>query len=333
MGKVTMRDIGRLMGVSAVTVSKALSGKSGVSEELRQRIVQAASELGYVNPNAAPTGPSRGLDVGILVPDRFFSPDSYYAMLYKELIQALTDAGHFGILEILTDDAETNLTLPHLVRSRPPDALILLGQPGKDYRRMISRQRIPVIFLDFFDPELNVTAVVGDNVFGAARMTESLIAEGHQEIGFVGDVRATSSIMERYLGFVSAMTAHGLHIQPEWVLNERNHQGTFVHLSFPDHLPTAFVCNCDSVAAWVIDRLKEQGLRVPEDISVTGFDDFLPSVVNAPSLTTFRIDHLAMIKTVVRLVTEICAGHEAIPGRIVIGGQPILRDSVRTLLH
>ena len=83
---VTMRDLGKRLGVSAVTISKALAGKSGVSEELRQRIISLADELGYVNPNQQ----NKGMDIGILVPERFFSNDTFYAMFYKQLLQVLT---------------------------------------------------------------------------------------------------------------------------------------------------------------------------------------------------------------------------------------------------
>ena len=84
---VTMRDLGKRLGVSAVTISKALAGKSGVSEEMRQRIIRLADELGYVNPNQQTK--DKGMDIGILVPERFFSNDTFYAMFYKKLLQVI----------------------------------------------------------------------------------------------------------------------------------------------------------------------------------------------------------------------------------------------------
>lgn len=331
MGNVTMRDLGRMAGVSAVTVSKALAGRSGVSEEMRRKIVRLAAEMGYVNPNAAQPKPARSLDVGILIPDQFFSPDSFYAMFYKELVQALTDAGHFGILEMLSAGAEADLTLPNLVRGRHVDALVLLGQPSEAYRQMIVRQETPVVFLDFYDTAITADAVVGDSTYGAACLTEHLIARGHRDIGFVGDVRATSSIMERYLGFASAMMRGGLTVRPECVVRDRDAQGNFLPLELPEKLPTAFVCNCDMVAAWVIEQLQARGVRVPQDVSVTGYDDFLPGPPVTPALTTFRVDRRAMVQTTVRLVMEHCSGVRSPVGRVVVGGQPVYRDSVRTL--
>ena len=80
---------------------------------MRQKIIRRASELGYVNPNAPQTTPTSGLDVCILIPENFFSVVSFYATFYKPLVQALTDAGHFGIMELVTHDMQTALTLPY----------------------------------------------------------------------------------------------------------------------------------------------------------------------------------------------------------------------------
>ncbi len=331
MGNITMRDIGRMAGVSAVTVSKALSGKSGVSEEMRRKIVRLAAELGYVNPNGAQARPALTLDVGILIPDYFFSPDSFYALLCKELVRALTDAGHFGMLEMLTAEAEANLIVPHLLSGRHVDALVLLGQPSGAYRQMIAKQAVPVVFLDFYDTTVMADAVVGDSAYGTSCLTEHLIERGHRDIGFVGNVRATSSIMERYLGFVSAMMYHNLPIRPECVLPDRDEQGTILPLKLPEKLPTAFVCNCDAAAAWVIGQLSARGIRVPEDVSVTGYDDFLPGSPAVPRLTTFRVNRKAMVQAAVRLLMERCSGVGKPVGRVVVGGEPVYGESVKAI--
>lgn len=331
MANVTMRDIGRITGVSAVTVSKALAGKSGMSEETRQRIIRVAREMGYVNPGAGQSSTARSLDVGILIPDQFFSPDSFYAALYKDLVQALTDQGHFGILEMLSAQAEAELALPHLISGRQVDALVVLGQPSKAYRQMIAQQETPVIFLDFYDPSISADAVVGDNFCGAARLTDHLIARGHRDIGFVGYVRATSSIMERYTGYASTMILAGLPLRRDLLLRDRDEQGNFLPLVLPEKRPTALVCHCDMAAMRVIEQLEAQGIRVPEDISVTGYDDFLPGGAAPSGLTTFRMDRKAMVQATIRLIWSRSSDVKTPLGRIVVGGEMVCRDSVKTL--
>lgn len=325
-----MRELGKRLGVSAVTVSKALAGKSGVSEEMRQRIIHLAGELGYVNPNAQPQQPSASLDVGILIPSHFFSNDSFYAMLYKELVQSLTDAGHFGLLELVSREMQQGMILPNLLRSRRVDALILLGQPEHAYTELLVSQPLPVICMDFY-AAVRTDMVVGDSAGGMAALTAHLIASGHRDIAFYGTVKATSSIMERYLGYLSAMMMADLPVRPEYLIPDRDSQGTLMPLVLPKNRPTALVCNCDWAARWAIDQLKQQGIRVPEDISVVGFDDFYYTPATVPALTTYRVHTQDMCSAVVRLLGERCAGDQRPACRITLGGECVYRDSVHSL--
>lgn len=331
MANVTMRDLGKRLGVSAVTVSKALAGKSGVSEEMRQRIIRLAEELGYSNPNARQPDVEKGLDVGIIIPDQYFSNDSFYAMMYKCLVQTLTEAGHFGLLELLPGEMQKSMTLPNLLRSRKVDALILLGQMSRDYVELLVSQPQPVVCMDFYDTAVAVDCVVGDSATGAAMMTEHLIEQGHRNIAFYGTVQATSSIMERYLGYASAMLTNGLPMIPEYRIDDRDETGALQPLVLPEKKPTALVCNCDWSARWAIDQLTKQGCRVPEDISVVGFDDFNYVPATIPALTTFRVDTPAMCRHVMQLVVDRCKGDTKPTARITIGGKCVYRDSVKKL--
>ncbi len=327
MSHVTMRDLGKMLGVSAVTISKALSGKSGVSEEMRLRILRLAEETGYVNPKAALSPKDKGLDVGILVPEEVFAGDNFYAMFYKQLLQSLTEAGHFGILELVTQEMQRTLSLPNLLRSDKVDGLILLGQPQEAYAGWLSAQPLPVVALDFHYPELPMDSVVGDSIRGAAEMTRHLIAWGHRDIGFLGNVKATSSIMERYLGFAAEMLLHDLPIRPECILPDRTRDNVLTPPALPQKMPTAFVCNCDVAARLFIGQLQKAGFRVPEDVSIVSYDDF-NNVPGSLALTTFRVDTDAMCRIAVqRIVSRSCGSSEPF-SRTVVGGEGVYRDSV-----
>ncbi len=329
--KPTMRDIGKAVGTSAVTVSKALAGKEGMSDRLRDKILKKAEEMGYAYPGGD-KGIRRGqLDIGILIPDHFFEADSFYYVLYKMLVRRLAEEGHFGLLEILTHQAEAKRELPNLIRSRHVDGLILLGQPGKEYYRMIARCGTPVVFLDFYDEHGNADAVVGDNTYGAYRLTSHLIRLGHTRIGFVGNQRATSSIMDRYLGYYRAMLVNNLPVRDDWILMDRTDDGELTPIALPEELPTAFVCNCDVIARKLIQALRAAGKRVPEDVSVTGFDDFEIGQEQKPALSTFRVNTDGMIDLAVNAICDRCAGTAKPFGRLVVSGQPVYRDSERPL--
>ena len=120
--KPTMRDIAREVGTSAVTVSKAMAGKPGMSDELRKTILKKASEMGYAYPHSRLL-PREHLEIGILIPDRYFESDSFYAEIYKRLVKKVTDLGHFGLLELLDPLNEKELTLPSLLTTKKVDGV------------------------------------------------------------------------------------------------------------------------------------------------------------------------------------------------------------------
>lgn len=325
---MTMQEIGRILGVSKVTVSKALNNRPGVSDETREKIRSTAIRMGYLTPENS-TGP----DVGVLIPSRFFAPDSYYCMLYKGLVEKLNGAGCTALLELLTETMETELRLPNLLLSRHIDVLVLLGEPRTEYIQAVTAQDIPVIFLDFYDGDADNDAIIGDSTYGTYRLTGHLIAGGHTKIGFVGEPLSTSSIMDRYLGFSRALICHRIPEHRKWVIPDRDEHGNTIEIILPDELPTAFVCSCDLTACLLMDALAQKGLRVPEDISVVGFDDFCGGMKPSVPLSTFRIDHEGMIRKTVQIILKRTVEKQRIGGRVVIGGEPVYRDSDRKLVQ
>ena len=329
--KATMRDIAKAIGTSTVTVSKAITGKPGMSDKLRGRILRKAEEMGYRYTGKAPVHSLQHLDIGILIPERYFQEESFYSALYKQLILKLSEYGHFGLLEILNPQTEAQLQMPNLILTERAQGLIMLGEPSKAYYRMLAQSGTPTVYMDFYDEQGNADCVVGDNTYGSYRLTSHLIRNGHTRIGFVGNRRATGSIMDRYLGYYRAMLVNNLSVREDWVLSDRGEDGVLRPPELPEELPTAFVCNCDLAARYLIEELKKRGLRVPEDISVTGFDDFTGGVEVDPPLSTFRVNTAGMVELTVKTMMERCAGVQRPFGRTVVGGQPVYRESEKPL--
>ena len=330
--QVTMRQIGKAMGVSTVTVSKALGGKDGVSDFVRAQIIEKAREMGYqYTTSAKQLKVEAGQDVGILVADRFFSDNSFYAALYKRLLQRLAEASCYGILEILYAQDEQSGKLPVMIRSGKVNALVVMGQVSPEYMQALLDTHLPCVFLDFYTEHADVTSVVSDSVYGAYLLTNHLVNMGHRDIAFVGNIHATSSILDRYLGYYKSLLQNNIPLRPEWILPDRGENGLLKEVALPAQMPTAFVCNCDEMAHLLMGQLKRAGYTMPEDVSIVGFDDFLFARLCNPALTTFQVDQDAMAKAAVKALSKKLHGQSGHTGRIVISGQVIYRDSVKNL--
>lgn len=334
MGKnVTMKDIATVLGVSTVTVSKALSDKEGVSEEVRDKIKEKASEMGYrFNSLAKSMKEGINYNIGIIVAERFIKENGYYSSLYQTVVKKLTAINYSGILEIISNEDEVDLAVPNMIMNNKVDGIIILGQMNQDYINIVDESKIPYIFLDFHNDQSNIGVIIGDNVHGSYLLTNYLIAMGHKEIGFIGDIFATSSILDRYLGYYKALIQNGITLRKDWIIKDRDEQGKICDFELPDEMPTAFVCNCDEIGYMLVMKLKKSGYAVPDDISVVGFDNYIYATLSSPQLTTYGIDLDVMAEEAVDAIVRIVKNNNIILGRKVISGNLYIRDSVKKII-
>lgn len=329
---VTMKDIAFEMGVSTVTVSKALTDREGVSDELREQIKQKAEVMGYrYNSAAKAMKDGENGNIGIVVADRFFEENSFYNILYRNIILKLNDTSFFGLLEIISQEQEDQLRMPNMVTNSKIDGIIIIGQVSLSYLEEIRKTKIPFVVLDFYTELDDLESINSDNVYGSYRLTNYLVHMGHKQIAFVGNIDATSSIMDRYLGYLKSVLQHHLEYKKQWVISDRDEKGRFIEYDLPEEMPSAFVCNCDQVAYRLVNRLKGLGYGVPQDISVVGFDDYLYATLSEPPLTTFRVDLAQMAAASVSAIIKKVKNPKYIMGRKVIGGNVIIRDSVNKI--
>lgn len=328
--QVTMKDVANALHISTVSVSKALSGKEGVSLEVRERIRITAEEMGYrYNAGMKTIEYDKNYNVGILIARRFLEDDTaFYSKLHSNIIMNLGNKNCFGIMEVIFKEDEESCALPAMIKNKKVDGIIVLGQLKKNYIEMIKEQHMPITFLDFYDETATVDSIVSDNVYGSYLLTNYLVKMGHKKIGFIGDVFATSSILDRYLGYYKSLLQNGIPIKEEWLLSDRDENGILKTISFPSKMPTAFVCNCDEVAYRVVEQLKAGGYRIPEDISIVGFDDYIYATLSNPTLTTFAIDLQLMTEMAVESILKGISGENLSPGRKVISGKLVIRKSV-----
>lgn len=300
MQKVRLVDIAQKLGVSTVTVHNALCGRKGVSNQMRQWIIQTAKEMGYESGTVSKKKKqaAEAWKISVLIAENYLAQyATYYWKMYQELALMATERHCYTMIEVLKQETQMHtMELPEALREEHVDGMIVIGEIAMDYiKKLQEHAGIPVVFLDFYDSRIAKDCVIADNYYGMYQMTELLFEQGIEKLAFVGSIYATGSIMDRYFGFMKAMTRHHKNLPPEWLIEDRDAMGQ-IAVTLPKRMPQAFVCNCDLTAGILIAKLEAAGYRVPQDVSVIGFDNFVPPGFMDAKVTTYEVSMKSMTK-------------------------------------
>ena len=306
MARVTLQTIADRLGVSRMTVSNAFSRPDQLSSELRQRILTAADELGYVGPDPAARALARGTTgaVGVLLTDslRYAFTDDIATGFLGAIVDELAPTGL--ALTLLTSNGRDDGVIP--ARDVAIDGAVVYScRPVSAARDWLVRRRLPLVFVDQ-DPVPGITSVNVDDRAGARLAARHVVDLGHRRVGIVtlavdgqtGIVADPTDAIDghpqkqRMLGWLEALHAAG--IEPTVVQTGTNHEDDATAaarlLLAVDRPPTAVLCFSDVLARGVIGAADERGLAVPVDLSVVGFDDSPAARRTRPALTTVRQD-------------------------------------------
>ncbi len=332
--KPNMQQIADALSITPITVSRALGDKAGVSDELRQQIKDYAQNIGYSpEPRVKKTSPSRPIHILLLVAEVFMKTNNkMYFDFYKSILKQLEEKNIFGSLKLIEEKEVTNGIIPKMLLDSLVDGIIVLGELESAYITKLNNLSIPLILVDFYDENLSLDAVINDNFFESYEITRYLIANGHTNIAFVGNINSTHSIQDRYLGYYKALLRFDLPIEKHTIISDRKKNGYFFEeLALPTPLPSAFVCNCDEIAYRLIKQLQASGLRVPEDCSVVSFDNSKFCTQTNPQITTMASNLDEMVKTSITNLLNKIQNPALHTGVISVKGSLIERESVKKM--
>ncbi|MBQ9333965.1 MAG: LacI family DNA-binding transcriptional regulator [Lachnospiraceae bacterium] len=335
---VKLADIAERVGVSIVTVSKALSGQKGVSETMRSRIQAIADEMGYKQPGAyrremEEARKMRGYNLGVLIADYYLGKyESFYSQMYQQFATRAGSKGCFCLLELVSREQEAEVRVPMMLSEKRVDGIVVIGKLSDGYLKMLLDSGIPMVGLDFYTRDDKLDSIISDSYFGGYRMTNYLIDKGHTQIAYVGTIGATTSITDRYMGYLKALNEHGIKQREDWIIDDRDPVEKILdesNIKLPEQMPTAFMCNSDQTAGMLINVLERAGYKVPRDISVAAYDNFLPPGICDVRITSYDVDMKEMAKRAVSLITHKIAGENYKQGTYIVGGHIIEKESVR----
>jgi len=335
----TLRDIAKKADVSVSTVSQVVNNKPGVSAELRKRVLQVAAELGYRSTVVVEAELATEIrTIGLLTKyreDDALVVNPFYSHI---IVGAERECTRHNIslmyANVHVDENNHVQNLPPMLLDERVDGVIVVGAFLEETLANINRRANQnTVLVDAYTTEGNAfDSVLIDNVSGAASAIQYLVSLGHRRIGLVGSQPASyPSIQERRHGYRKVLHQHGLDAFIEdSALNRTDAcKATKRLIRREPNLTAIFACN-DEVAIGVIGALQEEGLHVPDDISVIGFDDIDFAQEVTPPLTTLHVDKMMMGVVAVRNLIDRSRDPLRIPLKTLVVPQLIERASVRS---
>ncbi len=324
-------DVAKESGVSIATVSRVLNSPEKVSEKTRNKVIQVLKKHSYT-PNAI----ARGLvvnsmkTIGVLTID---IRDNYFANVAYTIEQEFSNLGYNVILCNTGGDTKEIIRYMKILSEKKVDGFILVGSVFKDKTvdRAVSTfsKTLPVVFVNGYNNSPNTFSIICDDTQGIRLCMDYLVGQGHRDIVFVRDSNTFSS-QTKEKAFKSSMEKHGLELFDHSILNVK--KGFEGGMEAVETLMekgagfTAIITGEDIVSIGAIKKLKQYGIRVPEDVSVTGYNNSILSNLSEPELTTIdnKMDNMGI--GAVRILNDVLEGR-SISSKTVITPDLVIRNS------
>jgi len=337
-----IEDIARLANVSKSAVSLAINGKPGISEETRNKILRIAREQGYIprtlkhaRQTAAANHTLRFVactNSGI-VHEQFNKLPFFMELIHY--IEKHTRTNGYSLLYSTVPIDQLESGLAQLESDHETDGIILLGTNlPEDLIRLISAKQQKLVVIDTCYETLNANFILMNNFMGAYQAARHLIELGHRRIGYVQSVSRIYNFNERRRGFLRALEEENLTLREDDIFTvvptEITVQEAFIQaVRERQDLPTALFCECDYIAISVIKSVHELGIRVPDEMSIIGFDNIQESMVITPELTTVHVEKERIAEVAVKTLIDMIEKNDPICMKTLIDTRIISRNSCR----
>jgi len=332
--KPTLATIARQAGVSAPTVSKVVNGRDDVAPETRARILAALEQAGYQSPMqrraAADTGAVIEVVIDVL--------DSAYTIQVLNGILQFAAAAEVEVLVSVTGQAGPARHAPErraqrMLEEGRAGMIVVTSAFSEDQLHAFRRRHIPVVVIDPLNPpSADVVSVGATNWAGGKAATEHLLGLGHRRIAYIGGIEGSECNQARLHGYMAALMAAGVAVDPECIISggrfrvESGVAGLRAVLQL-DPRPTAVFAASDTIALGVLSEARRHGIKVPEDISLIGFDGTNQGEQSVPSLSSVAQPLEEMGRAALRSLLRQVRGEILDSHRVELATQLIVRES------
>ena len=334
LSMATMKDVAEMAGVSTATVSRALMNPEKVSTPTRQKVEQAVLAVGY-SPHALSRNIKRNESrtILVIVPDIC---DPFFADVIQGIEQTAAQQGYLVLIGDCAQQNQQERTFVNLIITKQIDGMLLLGSNLPfDASKEEQRNLPPMVMANEFAPELELPTVHIDNLTAAFNAVNYLHELGHRRIGCIAGPEEMPLCHYRLQGYVQALRRSGITVDPHYIA-----RGNFTYEAGASALeqllalpvpPTAIFCHSDIMALGALSLAKRRGLKVPEDLSIIGFDNISLSEFCDPPLTTVAQPRFDIGREAMLLLLDQLHGHNVSSGSRLLDCELIVRGSTRKI--
>lgn len=334
---VTIKDVAKKANVSTATVSLVLNDNKRISAETKKKVLKAIEELNY-----HPTRSARDLvskitgNIGFILTDNhFLRTEPFYTKIFLGTEFEARDFNYYVLLTTVNKDFSEEDPLPRFVLEKSVDGVLLAGKVPQLLIDKLNEYDLPIVFIDYFSKNEKWPVVQIDNINGGMTATEHLIDMGHTNIGFIGGDIEHPSINRRLHGYKMALYNAGIEFDESRVdASESNtdrvngYSAVKKLMKNKSDITAIFACN-DAMAIGAIRGLNEMGKKVPDDISIIGFDDVEADLMIDPPLSTIRVPKYEIGIEAMRLIVEVVTKKSVSNKKVLVPVELIKRKSVK----
>jgi LacI family transcriptional regulator len=333
--KSTIKDVARKAGVSIATVSFVINKRKRISAETTNKVLKAIKSLNYhpsksaINLVSGKTG-----NIGfIITDDHFLRTEPFYTRIFLGTEFEARGEGYYILLTSIRPDFNENDALPRFILNKSVDGIIVAGKVPHNLIKRMAVYNIPTVFIDYVPPTNGYPLVLIDNVQGATMATNHLISLGHTNIAFIGGDIEHPSLSERLRGYKQALELANLPVRNNLIITDgkypdrQNGFDSAKKVFNKNRNVTAVFAGNDAMAIGVLHYLKENGYKIPQDVSIIGFDDVEADLMVNPPLTTIRVPKIELGIEALKLLVNTLKNKKSLSKKVIVPVELIIRNS------
>lgn len=328
---VTIYDVAKRAKVSMATVSRVINGNTNVKPSTRKKVLDAIEELGF-RPNAVARGLAsrKTTSVGVIIPD-------ISNLFFAELARGIEDIATMFKYHIILSSSDQNKTkeldLFEKMLEKQVDGVIFMGGTiGNDHVNAFKRSNVPVVLAATLDDTGEIPSVNIDYYVAIRDVVDQLVEQGHKKIAFVASTRSSSDILKKH-GYIDGLKKHEIEFDENYIFEGKDEYEVGI-AAIEEFIkrgikPTAIIASSDEMALGVIHGAQDNGIHIPNDISVVGFDNTKLATMVRPTLTTVFQPMYDIGAVSMRLLTKLLKKEEIEDDQVVLPHRIIKRNSTK----